>query len=264
MSFINSFLSELPRYLLSLPVLLLAFSVHETAHGYAAYKLGDPTARSLGRLTLNPVKHIDPIGFICMMLFRVGWAKPVPINTRYFKNPKRDMAISGAAGPLSNLALALISLLVLRLVMLFVGPAFGAEAQEVFWGIFNNAMAESGAYKASLGFTAVALFVYLLYLSVVLNVSLAIFNLIPVPPFDGSRIFYAFLPTNLYFKVMKYERYIMIGILLLFFIGVLDTPINWLLSKIMDGGLIITGLNEGTDGMTMATMINYIGQLLTF
>lgn len=264
MSFINSFLSDLPMYLLSLPVLLLAFSVHETAHGYAAYKLGDPTARSLGRLTLNPVKHIDPIGFICMLLFHVGWAKPVPINTRYFKKPKRDMAITGAAGPLSNLALALVSLLILRLVMLFVGQSFGAEAGEVLWGIFGNTFTESGAYKASLGFTVAALFVYMLYLSVVLNVSLAIFNLIPVPPFDGSRIFYAFLPTNLYFKVMKYERYIMIGILLLFFLGVLDTPIAWLLDKIVSGGLFITGLDKGADGLTLYSMISYIQQLLVF
>lgn len=263
MSIINSFLSDLPMYLLSLPVLLLAFSVHETAHGYAAYRLGDPTARSLGRLTLNPVKHIDPIGFICMMVFHVGWAKPVPINTRYFKNPKRDMAISGAAGPLSNLALALATLLILRLVMLFVSPAFGAEAQEVFWGIFSNTMAESGPYKASMGFTAVALLVYLLYLSVFLNVSLAIFNLIPVPPFDGSRIFYAFLPTHLYFKVMKYERYIMIGMLILFVTGLLDTPISWLLSKIVNGGLFITGLNSGADGTTLGSMVAYIQQLLT-
>ncbi len=264
MNLINSFLSDLPMYLLSLPVLLLAFSVHETAHGYAAYRLGDPTARSLGRLTLNPIKHIDPLGFISMLLFHVGWAKPVPINTRYFKNPKRDMAITGAAGPLSNLSLALISLLLLRLAMFFVEPAFSAEAQEVFWGIFGNTMTEGGTLKASVGFTAVALLIYLLYLSVFLNVSLAIFNLIPVPPFDGSRIFYAFLPTNLYFKVMKYERYIMIGMLILFFIGVLDTPINWLLSNIVNGGLIITGLDQGSDGMTMGAMIAYIQQLLTF
>ena len=123
MGIINSFLSDLPMYLLSLPVLLLAFSVHETAHGYVAYRLGDPTAHSLGRLTLNPIKHIAPLGFICMMLFHVGWAKPVPINTRYFKKPKRDMALTGAAGPLSNLALALIHLVLLRVIMLFASKA---------------------------------------------------------------------------------------------------------------------------------------------
>ena len=90
---------------LSLPVVLLALSVHETAHGYIAYKLGDPTAHSLGRLTLNPAKHLDPIGFICMVLFGYGWAKPVPINTRYFKKPKRDMALCALAGPMGSFLL---------------------------------------------------------------------------------------------------------------------------------------------------------------
>ena len=100
--------------LLSLPIVFLALSVHETAHGYVAYKLGDPTARNLGRLTLNPIKHIDPIGFICMVLCGYGWAKPVPVNTRYFKKPKRDMALTGLAGPLSNLILAIIFALLYR------------------------------------------------------------------------------------------------------------------------------------------------------
>ena len=114
--------------LLSLPIVLLSLSVHETAHGYAAMKLGDPTARNLGRLTLNPAKHIDPIGFICMVLFGFGWAKPVPINTRYFKNPKRDMALTGLAGPVSNLLLALLFAILLRLTIQFallLALAFG-------------------------------------------------------------------------------------------------------------------------------------------
>ena len=117
MSYLTSLLSDLPLYLLSLPVLLMAFSVHETAHGYVAYRLGDPTARSLGRLTLNPIKHIDPIGFICMMVFHVGWAKPVPINTRYFKNPKRGMALSALAGPVTNLLLGFIGCLLYSIVL---------------------------------------------------------------------------------------------------------------------------------------------------
>ena len=100
--------------LLRLPIVLLMLSVHETAHGYVAYKLGDPTAKNLGRLTLNPIKHLDPIGFISMILFGIGWANPVPINTRNFKNPRRDMALSGAAGPVSNLLLALIFAILLR------------------------------------------------------------------------------------------------------------------------------------------------------
>lgn len=254
-------------YLLSLPVLLMAFSVHETAHGYIAYKLGDPTARSLGRLTLNPIKHIDPIGFICMMLFHVGWAKPVPINTRYFKNPKRDMAISGAAGPLSNLALAIIHLILLRVVMSLVVNTYNDEAVTFF---LNGG-------KGSLSFTLISLVVYLLYLGIIMNISLAIFNLIPIPPFDGSRIFYAFLPTNLYFKVMKYERVIMIVMLLLFATGLLSGPLSWLLDKVEYGLFAVSGMYAGepfSDGVftydvsktygVFVNMVNYINQLLTF
>lgn len=262
MSYLTSLLQDLPLYLISLPVLLMAFSVHEMSHGYVAYKLGDPTARNLGRLTLNPIKHIDPIGFICMMIFHVGWAKPVPINTRYFKNPKRDMALTGAAGPLSNLALALIHLIVLRIIMFFVTPAFTAEAGETLFGIVNSTMA-GGTYKASLGFTAVSIVIYLLYLGIMLNVSLAIFNLIPIPPFDGSRIFYAFLPQKLYFGVMKYERIIMIVMMVLFFTGILDGPLSWLLSNITNGLFFITGMSSGDTSGVLNTMLIYIQHLLT-
>ena len=258
----TSLLRDLPLYLLSLPVLLMAFSVHETAHGYVAYKLGDPTARSLGRLTLNPVKHIDPIGFICMMIFHVGWAKPVPINTRYFRNPKRDMALTGAAGPLSNLALALMHLIILWITMFFVAPAFKAEAGETLFGIVSSSMT-GDSYKASLSFTIVSILIYLLYLGIIMNISLAIFNLIPIPPFDGSRIFYAVLPQKLYWGVMKYERIIMLVMMLLFFFGFLSEPLSWLLSKIAGGLFFITGLDRGDMGGVLNTMIIYLQQLLT-
>ena len=102
--------------LLTLPIILFSLSFHEMAHGFAAYKMGDPTAKNFGRLTLNPLKHLDPIGALCMLLAGFGWAKPVPINARNFKNPRIGMAISGAAGPISNLLLALISALLLKLV----------------------------------------------------------------------------------------------------------------------------------------------------
>ena len=266
MGIINSFLSDLPMYLLSLPVLLLAFSVHETAHGYVAYRLGDPTARSLGRLTLNPIKHIDILGFISMLLFHIGWAKPVPVNTRYFKNPKRDMALTGAAGPLSNLVLALIHLVLLRVVLIFAADAFYGDAVAFF---------HTGE-KGSLTFTLMSLMVYLLYLGVIMNISLAIFNLIPVPPFDGSRIFYAFLPTRMYFAVMKYERIIMIVILVLFATGFLSTPLSYLLNLFEEGLFTISGMYAGepfTDGIftydisktygVFANMVNYINKLLT-
>lgn len=247
-------ISELPLLLLHLPLVLFALSFHELAHGFVANKLGDPTARSLGRLTLNPAKHIDPLGFISMLLFRVGWAKPVPINTRYFKKPKRDMALCGAAGPLSNLLLALISLVLLRVVVIFVPELFYEE----MWGYALS----QGIFKGSVAFTAMALVVYLLYTGIILNISLAIFNLIPVPPFDGSRIFYAFLPTKWYFAVMKYERVIMIVMLVLFMFGALSGPLGWLLGKIVEGFLFIVGMPYGSEGYsTFYIMHSYVNSL---
>ena len=238
MTFFSNFLRDLPVYLLSLPVLLMAFSVHESAHGLMAYKLGDPTARNLGRITLNPLKHLDPLGTICMIVAHVGWAKPVPIQPRNFRNPKRDMALTGAAGPLSNLCLALLHIIVLRIVML-IGTDF----------------------TASVGFMIAALFLFLLYLGVVMNISLAIFNLIPVPPFDGSRIFYAFLPTKWYFSVMRYERYIMIAFLLLFALGALSGPLSWALSKVAYGLLYVFGLTSGEDAYALGWMLDYVQNL---
>ncbi len=204
--------SFLISFLLSLPIVLLSLSVHETAHGYIAYKLGDPTANSLGRLTLNPVKHIDPIGFICMVLVGFGWAKPVPINTRYFKKPKRDMALTAAAGPVSNLILALIFAILLR-VEIELAPRFVTDQLSYNIFMWLNTF---------------------LFLGVRLNISLAVFNLIPIPPFDGSRIFLTLLPTDLYFKIMKYEQYIYIGLMVLLVLGALDTPIAFVTNLFMD------------------------------
>ena len=184
--------SYLIQLLLSLPIIVLSLTVHEYSHGLIAKKLGDPTADNLGRLTLNPLKHLDPMGFLAMLLFGFGWAKPVPVNTRNFKKPRRDMALTAIAGPVSNLILAVIFALLYEITV----AAF-SRAGELSGGVLNFA-------------NALILF---LYLGSYFNVMLAVFNLLPIPPFDGSRFFYVFLPVKWYFKVMKYERYIMIGIM---------------------------------------------------
>lgn len=256
MTFFSNFLRDLPVYLLSLPVLLMAFSVHESAHGLMAYKLGDPTARNLGRITLNPLKHLDPLGTICMIVAHVGWAKPVPIQPRNFRNPKRDMALTGATGPLSNLCLALLHIIVLRIVMLIGTSRWVDETQA-----YHMAKLMGTDFTASVGFMIAALFLFLLYLGVVMNISLAIFNLIPVPPFDGSRIFYAFLPTKWYFSVMRYERYIMIAFLLLFALGALSGPLSWALSKVAYGLLYVFGLTSGEDAYALGWMLDYVQNL---
>ena len=202
--------------LLSVPIALIALSVHETAHGYIAYKLGDPTAYNYGRLSLNPIKHIDPIGFGCMILFGFGWAKPVPINTRYFKKPKRDTALTAAAGPISNLLLALLFAILLRIEF------------EVF-----TRVAVSEFSVQALDWLA-----EFLTLGIELNIGLAVFNLIPIPPFDGSRIFLAMLPTNLYFNIMKAEKVLYIVLLVALFLGVLDKPLDivskWFMNIILN------------------------------
>lgn len=200
--------------LLSLPVIVLSLCLHETAHGWVAYKLGDPTAHNLGRLTLNPLKHLDPIGFIFMLLFGIGWAKPVPINTRHFKNPRVGMALSGIAGPVSNLLLGFLGM-VLYVLTIVICIVAGVDPWAITWTT-----------------------VLLLFLEVLafMNIALAVFNLIPVPPFDGSRFAYVFLPTKWYFKVMQYERYT--GIVIMVIIFVLSrigyNPISIVVDFIMD------------------------------
>lgn len=190
-------------FLLSLPIFLLALSFHETAHGYVASKLGDPTARSLGRLTLNPLKHLDPIGFLCMILFGMGWAKPVPVDTRYFKKPRRDMALTALAGPLSNVLMAAIFALVLRL-------------------------SYTGLKFIPIDATVLSIWLSFLMLGIRLNAMLAVFNMIPVSPLDGGRILNFFLPSRLVYKMSRYERVISLVLMAALMVGVLTPVINFL------------------------------------
>lgn len=240
MTIINNFIENLPQILLSLPIVLIALSFHELAHGFVAMKLGDNTAKNLGRLTMNPLKHIDIIGFISMVLFHFGWAKPVPIQSRNFKKPRRDMALTGLAGPVSNIILAIISVLLLRLVMLIMGVAMPNEINLCIKALFLGSFS---SISASVPFIIMSIISYMLYLGVILNLSLALFNLIPIPPLDGSRIFYVFLPANLYFGIMKYEQYISMAMfLLLMFTDIVTYPLSIAIDWLANGLCTLTAM----------------------
>lgn len=204
---------DLKEILLRIPAVLLAISLHEASHGYVAYLLGDPTAKNNGRLTMNPLAHFDLYGTLCMLLFGFGWARPVPVNPMYFKNPKQGMSLVGLAGPLSNFFTALVFSVIYAVL-------FGL-------GMFLN----PGPF-----FEFIELF---LWTAIGLNVGLGIFNLFPIPPLDGSKILAVVLPNSAYYKLMMYERYVAPILMLLLFVGVLDVPLNFLVGKVIDGLLIM-------------------------
>ena len=185
--------------ILSALAVLITLSIHEYAHAYAAYKLGDSTAKNFGRLTLNPIKHIDPVGALCMLLFRFGWAKPVPINPRNFRDPKKGFALSALAGPLINL---------------IVGFVFTGVYLFTYY-LLRDKVFEPNSFELNLA-TNGLLFLQIFFS---VNVGLGIFNLLPIPPFDGSRLLNVIFPPKIYFEVMKYERQIYFGVLAWLLLG---------------------------------------------
>lgn len=187
-------------------VIFCTMPIHEYAHALIATKLGDSTPKYNGRLTLNPMAHISPMGAIMIFLCGFGYAKPVNVNPRNFKDPKKGMAFTAIAGPISNLIMGFIAI--------FISTIFAR-----FY--YNN---------PSTLFLAIY---YFLYFAGVVNVNLAVFNLLPIPPLDGSRILQLLIPAKYYFKFMQYERYVVLIVFVLILSGVLSGPLSYI------SGLII-------------------------
>lgn len=197
--------SRLQSMLFIAPVMLLAVVCHECAHGWVSYKLGDPTAKNAGRLTLNPFKHIDIMGALCMLLFRVGWAKPVPIDPRYYRDRKKGIIYVSIAGPAANVILAFASLLMEGVLF-----KIGSTDSKVIWVAYQ-----------------------LCYYSAVINIGLGLFNLIPIPPLDGSKLLgmLSYKASEIYRKLHQYWRIILIVLLVT---GILSRPLNWLSDIILN------------------------------
>lgn len=186
---------------------LLCITIHVTCHGWAAYRLGDPTAKQAGRLTLNPLRHIDLLGLVCMAVAHFGWAKPVPINPGNFRHFRRDTAITALAGPLSNLVLAVVAF-----TLYCAGVWLNWYLGQPEW-----------------------LYYILLFLNYTggMSAALAVFNLFPIPPLDGSKVLYSLLPERQYQWLLRYERFGFLVLAVLLITGVLDGPMRFLLDKLL-------------------------------
>lgn len=220
------FASAITEVLAILVIIFLILPFHEWAHAFTAMKLGDTSVKYRGRLTLNPLAHIDPFGALALLLFGIGWAKPVPIDTRNFKKPKLYMGITALMGPVSNIIAAAVGCIILHCCDSFIpnftmnynlGLSFGQTSFHYYLGVF-----------------------LVFYIQV--NVSLAIFNFLPIPPLDGSKILFIFLPDKWVAKFYQYEQFIAIGLLVLIWIGVLNVPLNFLTSNTIKGIYWFTGL----------------------
>ena len=195
-------------YVIIVAASLLCIMFHEVSHGVVALKLGDTTAKDAGRLTFNPIKHIDIWGLLMMAIFRFGWAKPVPIDMRNFKHPVRDMAITAAAGPISNVILAFFALCI-RAGAVYVSQKTG--------GAISDFIITFMEYTA------------------ILSVGLAVFNVIPIPPLDGSKVLNALLPQAVYYKILRYERYGFLVMMVVLYTGILDVPLDFCRNALLSG-----------------------------
>lgn len=215
-------LSLVMQVLATLFVLFFVLPLHEYAHGYVAYRLGDPTAKNQGRLTLNPIASIDPVGALGILLFGIGWAKPVPVNPLNFKDPKKGMAITALAGPVSNVLAGLAGALLLNILLCLQGliPTQALVILSVFF-----------------------------YYYISINLMLAVFNLLPVPPLDGSRLVAAFLPDRAMYRYYRYERVLVTVLFLILLSGFLDPLLSFLQGHLWNAVIWLADLPFRTLGL---------------
>ena len=228
-----------PALLLSIPAALLAIMLHEVSHGLTAYWMGDPTAKKMGRLTLNPIPHIDIFGLICLVVMHFGWAKPVPVDMRYFKNPRRGFALVALAGPVSNFLQALVGFLLFYSACLLTPMLWGSDPLTVLYGLLSEPTIDFFRQYP------VMLLHFFLSYYILMNVGLGVFNLFPIPPLDGSKIVGIVIPDRYYYRILRYERYGMILLVVLLFTGVLDKPLQFLLTNALQGIGWLAGLPFG-------------------
>ena len=208
---------DLATIMIRLLVVATCLPVHEWAHAYSAYKLGDKTAYYQGRMTINPLAHLDPFGTIMLVLVGIGWAKPVPVNANNFKNSRVGMAITAIAGPLANLLLATLFLIVFKLLYIFPGviTSFNPTIYDPVMTLFQTMMS--------------------------INLMLAVFNLLPIPPLDGSRILGLILPKKAAYWFYAYQQYIVMVLMAAVFFGLLDVPIQFLARALFNVINFLTG-----------------------